>query len=285
MSKIHYEFLDSGNGRKLERFGQFVLSRPCSQAVWQKQLPEEIWKKADAIFTREEENRWIKRAELPQQWFCDVEGIQFKIQPTDFGHLGIFPEQHTYWRWMRDLLQKTIKEKTLPHRPKVLNLFAYSGGSTMASAHAGAEVCHLDASKGMVAWARENAAKNNLTDAPIRWIVDDVLKFLQREIKRQNRYDAIILDPPTFGRGAQGELFKIEEHIIQLLDMCMQVLSPTPLFILFSCHTPGFSPQVLDNLLSPLTKHLKGHLDNGEMLLQAKNSPPLPSGAFARWQR
>lgn len=269
-----YELIDSGAGRKLERFGAFILSRPCAQAVWQKRLPEKIWLDADAIFTREEENRWIKKSHLPSSWLCDIDGLIFKIQPTDFGHLGIFPEQRPFWNWMRSHLQAHKKAK-------VLNLFAYSGGSTLAAAQGGAEVCHLDASKGMVAWARENAQENNLTHAPIRWIVDDVMKFLQREIKRENRYEAIILDPPTFGRGAKNELFKIEEQIIPLLEMCREVLSDKPLFILFSCHTPGFTPQALTNLLKDTTQGLPGTIDSGEMLLQ--NELPIPSGSFARW--
>lgn len=269
-----YELIDSGLGRKLERFGAFTLSRPCSQAVWKKRLPEKIWLNADAIFTREEENRWIKKSHLPSSWLCDIDGLLFKIQPTDFGHLGIFPEQRPFWNWMRSHLQMHTKAK-------VLNLFAYSGGSTLAAAQGGAQVCHLDASKGMVAWARENAQENNLTHAPIRWIIDDVMKFLQREIKRQNRYDAIILDPPTFGRGAKNELFKIEDQIISLLEMCREVLSDKPLFILFSCHTPGFTPQALTNLLKDTTQGLSGVIDSGEMLLQ--NEVPIPSGSFARW--
>src|SRR5437660_816180 len=177
-----YELIDSGLGRKLERFGQFILSRPCSQAVWKKSLPEKIWKEADALFTRDEENRWIKQKNLPSSWNITVENITFKIQPTDFGHLGLFPEQRPLWRW----IQKSISEE-VPKRPiKVLNLFAYSGGATLSPAKGGANVCHLDASKGMCQWARENALLNKLDGAPIRWITDDVIKFLQREIKRKS---------------------------------------------------------------------------------------------------
>jgi len=278
MADTGYELLDSGEGRKLERFGRFTLSRPCSQAVWKKRAPERLWNNADAIFTREEENRWIKKKELPNAWVCDVDGLLFTIQPTDFGHLGIFPEQRPFWKWMREFL----KQQRRATKAKVLNLFAYSGGSTLACAQGGAEVVHLDASKGMCAWARENAVINHLEQAPIRWIIDDVVKFLQREVRRGSRYDAIILDPPTFGRGAKNELFKIETEIVPLLELCKTVLSDDPLFILFSCHTPGFTPQTLHNLLADITQHLKGSLDTGEMVLQ--NSVPIPSGAFARWQ-
>lgn len=272
-----YEYLDSGDGLKLERFGPYVLSRPCAQAVWKKRLPEKTWQEADATFTREPENRWIKKKGLPAEWSCDVDGLLFKIQPTDFGHLGIFPEQRAQWKWMRETLKKNPKRSAL-------NLFAYSGGATLSSAQGGAELCHLDASKGMVAWARENAALNKLDGAPIRWIIDDVSKFLERELRRGRQYDAIILDPPTFGRGAQGELFKIEEAITDLLKKCVSLLTPKPLFILFSCHTPGFTPIVLENLLKDATGHLKGSMVSGEMLLEGKVGAPLPSGAFARWE-
>lgn len=278
-----YELIDSGDMRKLERFGPYVLSRPCSQAVWKKALPKQDWQQADALFTREEENRWIKKSTLPNSWSITVEEISFKIQPTDFGHLGIFPEQKVFWRWIQETLNKR-KKKGGP-KPKVLNLFAYSGGSTLAAAHAGAEVCHLDASKGMVAWAKENAELNGLEKAPIRWIVDDVIKFCIREIKRGNRYDAIILDPPTFGRGAKNELFKIEEQIVPLLEMCRTLLSENPLFVLLSCHTPGFSPLVLHNLARQAFSHLQGRLDCGEMTLAATDTIlPIPSGTFVRWQ-
>ncbi len=281
-SHSSYTLLDSGEGRKLERFGKFSLSRPCSQAVWKKTLTNAIWQQADFIFTRDEENRWINKAHMPASWTCEIEGIIFKIQPTDFGHLGVFAEQMPFWHWMRQSVRD--RQKITTKAPKVLNLFAYSGGATLACAQGGAQVCHLDASKGMVTWARENAALNHLEGAPIRWIIDDVMKFLQRELKRNNRYDAIILDPPTFGRGAQGEFFKIEEKIIPLLEMCRSLLTDEPLFLLFSCHTAGFSPQVLYNLLSQTTSDLKGAIDIGEMLLPSETGLPIPSGSFARWQ-
>jgi 23S rRNA (cytosine1962-C5)-methyltransferase len=277
-----YELIDSGSGRKLERFGPYTLSRPCSQAVWKPKLSQTIWQQADAIFTRDEENRWIKNKSLPSSWTIQVEGISFKIQPTDFGHLGIFPEQNSFWHWIKEYIQKKKPSRSSPI--KVLNLFAYSGGVTLAAALAGAEVCHLDASKGMVAWARENAALSGLEKAPIRWIVDDVFKFCQRELKRGHLYDAIVLDPPTFGRGASNELFKIEELIIPLLEMCNKLLTKNPLFILLSCHTPGFTPQVLHNLATQAFGHLQGSIDIGEMMLTSPNSIPIPSGTFARWK-
>ena len=272
-----YEFLDSGEGLKLERFGPYILQRPAAQAVWKKRLASSEWNKAHAIFTREPDNRWIKKVPLPHSWTCDIDGIIFKIQPTDFGHLGMFAEQRPFWSWIRSTLQKQTK-------PTLLNLFAYSGGVTLAAARGGAEVCHLDASKGMCDWARENAKINKLESAPIRWITDDVMKFLDREIKRGRKYDAIVLDPPTFGRGAKGEMFKIEELITPLIQKCIQLFSDTPLFLLFSCHTPGFTPQALQNLLEA-EKFLreKGRIESGEMLLQGAHTFALPSGAYARW--
>lgn len=272
-----YALLDSGDGRKLERFGAFVLARPCSQAVWKPQLPPRAWSEAHALFSREEENKWSGPASLPEFWEMEAAGLKFKISPTDFGHLGIFPEQKPFWEWIQNVLAPFQK-------PRVLNLFAYSGGSTLAAAKAGAAVCHLDASKGMVAWARENAALNGLKDAPIRWIVEDVKKFIHREIKRGSRYEAIILDPPSFGRGSKGELFKIEEEIVPLLHECRLLLSDQPLFVLFSCHTPGFSPLVMDHLLKQAMQGLDGFIDAGEMILEGEAGVfSVPSGTFARW--
>lgn len=277
-----YALIDSGNGRKLERFGSYLISRPSAQAVWKPSLQEKEWQKADAVFTREGENKWLKKQGLPESWTIDVAGIAFKISPTDFGHLGIFPEQLVFWDW----IQKTIKMAS-PSRKEplqVLNLFAYSGGSTLAAAKAGAHVCHLDASKGMVAWARENATLNHLEGAPVRWIIDDVSKFLAREIRRERRYDAIILDPPSFGRGNQGEVFKIEEDLPIILESCRRLLSDQPLFLLFSCHTPGFTPIVMKHLLSQMMQGCSGKIDEGEMaLIGNEDVLALPSGTYARW--
>lgn len=278
-----YTLLDSGNGRKLERFGPYVLSRPCSQAVWLPKLPDSIWNKADAIFVREGDTKWnFLRKDIPPVWHIETSGVKFKISPTDFGHLGIFPEQKEFWQWIQTTIQQAKQKRSEPIN--VLNLFAYSGGSTLAPAKAGAHVCHLDASKGMVAWARENAALNNLETAPIRWIVDDVGKFLQRELRRGKRYDAIILDPPSFGRGSQGEIFKIEEHLPIILKHCRALLSDHPLFILFSCHTPGFTPVTMKHLLMQMMEGTHGTIDQGEMVLTgAENVLPVPSGTYARW--
>ena len=273
-----YELLDSGNGAKLERFGEVVLARPCAQAVWQPQRPA-CWKSADATFDREDGNRWHGRNRLPQEWVIDVDGTRFRLSGTDFGHLGIFPEQRAQWTWIRE----TVAAAGRPVR--VLNLFAYSGGSTLAAARGGAEVCHLDASKGMVQWARANAALNGLENHPIRWIVDDAHKFLNREIRRGRRYDGIILDPPTYGRGGNGETYKIERDLTETLRLCRALLSDSPLFLLLSAHTPGHTPIVLGNVLTQALRGLGGAVTSGEMVLAgAPDVFLLPSGAYARWQ-
>ena len=271
-----YELLDSGDGRKLERFGKIVLARPCSQAMWRPSLPPAEWSRADASFDREEGNRWHGRATLPESWTIETAGIRFKLGGTDFGHLGIFPEQRAQWSWIRS---RVAAAAAVGRRPSVLNLFAYSGGSTMAAALGGAEVCHLDASKGMVEWARENAALNGLSQSPVRWIVDDARKFMRRELRRGRRYDAVILDPPTFGRGAAGEMYKIERDLKETLDLAAELLSERPLFVLFSSHTPGMSPVAASNVVGQLFADAK--VEAGEMLLEGSGLK-CPSGVYCR---
>lgn len=263
--------LDSGEGRKLERFGPYRISRPCSQAVWRRSNSK-LWKNIDAEFSRNKGNRWHFHTPLPEVWEVSLSGLTFQVSPTDFGHLGIFPEHAEGWVWMEKLITPKIR---------VLNLFAYSGGATLALARAGAEVCHLDASPGMVSWARENAKRNRLASAPIRWIVDDVKKFIDREIRRGRKYDAIVLDPPSFGRGNKGQIFKIEEDLLPLLDGCQRLLSDNPLFVFLSCHTPGYTPTVLKRLLEQMMEG--GQVKEGELLLPGTD--PLPSGTYARWSR
>jgi 23S rRNA (cytosine1962-C5)-methyltransferase len=274
---MQYSFLDSGKQQKLERFGKYLIARPCSQAIWEPRLPFEKWSKADGCFTREKENKWTIPDSLPKSWIVEIEHIRFKIAPTDFGHLGVFPEHAMLWKEITD----TIKKQSM--QPNILNLFAYSGGATLTAAKAGARVCHLDSSKGMVAWARENAALNGLTEAPIRWIVEDVVKFLRREIKRGTRYDGIILDPPSFGRGSQGEVFKIERDLKLILELCRDLFSARPLFLILSSHTPGFTPIVMRHILSQMMQGLKGKVEAGEMLLSGQDALDLPCGSYARW--
>lgn len=276
MTRDHYQLIDSGDEKRLESFGPYTLIRPCSQAVWKPKNPK-LWKNADAIFTREEGNRWSFYRKMPSEWKVRLEDLDFLISPTDFGHLGIFPEHHHQWKWMSELISKR-KE------PNILNLFAYTGAATIKLAQAGAKVCHLDASKKSVSWACENAKINRSDHLPIRWIVDDAIKFLHREIKRGVKYDAIILDPPSFGKGAKGEIFKIEKDINELLELCSKVLSDDPLFVLFTCHTPGFTPSVMEYLLKQTFSTL-GKIEVGEMLIEAKETYPLPSGVFGRWYK
>lgn len=269
MALDDYELLDSGDGRKLERFGRYVLSRPCAQAMWRPVLGAEEWARADASFDREAGNRWHGRANLPKEWEIETVGIRFRLGGTDFGHLGIFPEQRAQWRWIRKSAGGI----------RVLNLFAYSGGSTMAAALGGAEVCHLDASRGMVEWARANARLNGLDSSPIRWIVDDAHKFMRREIRRGRRYDAVVLDPPTFGRGAGGETYKIERDFQETLGLVRSLLSDRPAFVLFSSHTPGLSEAVAQNVFGQLFPSAR--IECGEMLLEG-GLMPCPSGVFCR---
>lgn len=264
---MKYQLLDSGSEQKLERFGQFVLSRPCSQAVWKPVMGKQEWHDIDASFTREPANRWMASPPLPTSWVVEHQGIKFKLMPTDFGHVGMFPEHALLWAWMRDKLKKGSK---------VLNLFAYTGGVTLAAAQAGAEVCHVDASKTTVAWARENCALNGLEKAPIRWIVDDVIKFLQREVRRGNFYDGIILDPPTFGRGSKGEVFKIEKDLPEILRLCFSL---KPSFVILSSHTPGYTPLVLHHLLKQASEG--GKIEMGELVIPGPLD--LTSGTYARW--
>lgn len=277
-----YELLDSGEFQKLERFGSVVLSRPCAQAVWRQSLSKADWQRATAAFFRDGGNQWRGRDRLPATWEISVDGTRFQLSSTDFGHLGIFPEQRDQWRRIRELC--AAYPKAHQRAPRVLNLFAYSGGSTLAAAHAGAEVCHVDASKGMVDWARKNAALNGLEDRPVRWIVDDVTKFLERELRRSRSYDLVILDPPSYGRGAKGEVFKIENDLPPLLALIGQLMSSQPLGVLLSCHTPELTQTSLHHLLLQEFGSKGGALESGEMLLRGgKDVLPVPSGSFCWW--
>ena len=280
---MDYQLLDSGGFQKLERFGDVVLARPCAQAVWQPLRPAAEWRRATATFSRDDGNQWLGREKLPTTWVIDVDGVKFQLSSTDFGHLGIFPEQRDQWR--RIAQHCAMFRAQHGRAPKVLNLFAYSGGSTLAAAQAGAEVCHVDASKGMVEWARKNAALNQLADKPIRWIVDDVTKFLERELRREHHYDLLILDPPSYGRGAKGEVFKIENDLPPLLALLARLLSAEPLGVLLSCHTPELTPVALHHLMRQAFGE-KGTLEHGEMLLRG-DAPvlPVPSGSFCWWGR
>jgi 23S rRNA (cytosine1962-C5)-methyltransferase len=279
-----YELIDSGDGRKFERFGRYCLVRPCAQAIWPPQKDASVWDEADAVFSRRSGKGWQASTELPPSWHIIVEGIRFMLSRTDFGHLGIFPEQRKLWRW----ISRTITDALSKDRAyvSVLNLFAYSGGATLAAARSGAQICHLDASKGMVRWARENAGLNSLNDAPIRWIVDDVNRFMDREIKRGRLYDAVILDPPTYGHGKNEEIYKIEDELTATVKKCWSLLSGDPLFLLLTSHTPTCTPRALSNILEGTApkKGVASHVESGEMLLEGKPGVlPVPSGTYCRW--
>jgi len=275
-----YELLDNGHGRKLERFGEVVVDRPCGQAVWHPRLGERDWAQADGVYTREGAKQWQWRAGSPREWLVGLETLELVARPTDFGHVGLFPEHRLAWRWLGERL------RAAGPGVNVLNLFAYSGAATLAAAQAGGKVCHLDAAKKMVDWARENAERNGLGAAPIRWIVDDALKFLQREARRGVRYEGIILDPPSFGRGTKMEVFKIDDHIWSILDGCRAVLAERAAFVVLTSHTPGFTPLVLSHLLTQLLAGKKGTIDCREMVLEGGAGVlPVPNGAFAAWRR
>lgn len=279
MRTAGYQLLDSGMGNKLERVGPYLLVRPSPQAVWSPALPNERWQGADAVYIRSSTGggKWEFKRRLPEKWKIEYGGYRFAVKPTGFGHLGLFPEQRESWEWISE------KVKTAKREITVLNLFAYTGGSTLAAASAGASVCHVDASKGVVDWSRENTALSGLSSSSIRWIVDDVKKFIGKEIRRGKRYDAIILDPPSFGRGAKGEIWKIEDDLTKLLHTCRELLSDAPLFVLLSCHSPGFTPLVLQNLLAEMM-NIKGKLSCAEMVItEAESGRPLPCGSYARW--
>ncbi len=275
MSNI-YEVLDSGHGRKLEQAGPYRIVRPALNAFWAPALPESEWKKADAVYIRNSggSGRWEGR--LPAEWQVEYAGFQLKLKPTGFGHLGFFAEQYRNWNWFRELLPR------LGSGVKTLNLFAYSGVGSMAMAAGGAEVCHLDAAKGMIDWGRENMQLNPGCPDRIRWIVDDAMKFCKREVRRGSRYQLIALDPPSFGRGAQAQVWKIEDDLPLLLDECRQLLElDRECYVVLSCHSPGFSPETLGRILT--THFGAGSVEPFEMGIPEKTGKKLPAGFCAIW--
>ncbi len=288
-----YELLDSGNGEKLERYGPYVLRRPDPEALWQKSKDPEFWNKAELQFIRSgiktnlprRQAGWIIKDGIPKNWDISYGGLEFSIRPTSFKHTGLFPEQLPNWEWMEKIITNyKLLINNEEKKPKVLNLFAYTGGATLACAKAGAEVCHVDGSKTAVEWARVNAKLSGLENAPVRWIVDDVIVFLKREIKRGRKYDAIIMDPPSFGHGPKDELWKIEEHFLELMKSCKEILSDNPLFILINGYTAGYSAIVYENNLKDMMKDHKGEIETGELAIEETGSDRLlPCGIFARW--
>ena len=276
-----YEVLDCGAGEKLERWGDVYLRRPDPQAIWPARDPS-LWRKAQAHYHRSEKGggSWEFFSKLPERWTVDYKDLTFNIKPMNFKHTGLFPEQAANWDYAMDKIRNA-------GRPiSVLNLFAYTGGATIACAEAGAKVCHVDASKGMVSWAKENAQLSGLADKPIRWIVDDCKKFVEREIRRGNKYDAIVMDPPSYGRGPGGEVWKLEEAVYPLVELCSQVLSDKPLFFLLNSYTTGLSPSVMEYIIGvTVGKKYKGKLSSSEIGLPVtKTGFVLPCGSTAMWE-
>lgn len=275
-----YEVIDCSKGEKLERWGDYILVRPDPQVIWDTPRREKGWHKMNAHYHRSKKGggEW-EFFDLPQQWSIHYRNLTFQLKPFSFKHTGLFPEQAANWDWFSELIKKA-------GRPvKVLNLFAYTGGATIAAAAAGASVTHVDASKGMVTWAKENAASSGLADAPIRWIVDDCVKFVEREIRRGNHYDAIIMDPPSYGRGPKGEIWKIEESIHPLVKLCAQLLVEKPLFFLINSYTTGLQPAVLSYLIGTELKRFPGKVIADEIGLPvSSNGLTLPCGASGRFE-
>jgi 23S rRNA (cytosine1962-C5)-methyltransferase len=279
-----YTLLDSGNQLKLEQIGPYRLVRPAPQAVWQPKLPDAEWRRVDGVYIRSSDGggSWEWKRKVERDFDIIYHDLYMRIKLTNFGHMGLFPEQAENWSWLREKIRARLR-KTNDRNLYVLNLFAYTGGSSLAASQAGAHVVHVDAAKGVVDWARKNAELSALDERPIRWLVDDALKFLKREERRGVKYQGIILDPPSFGRGPKGEVFKIEDDLLPLLEACKTILAPEALFVIYSCHTPGFTPLVMQNQLAPLVAGLRGEINIGEMVVNDQHGRPLPSGTYARW--
>ena len=291
-SSENYELIDSGDGEKLERFGNVVLSRPDPQALWRKNLDDKKWREANAEFSRDEKTaEWKVKKEMPKSWDIDFSGLKFRIKPTAFKHTGLFPEQAVNWDWMRGLIKK---EKEIDFKKdieaekdiEVLNLFGYTGGASLACAQAGAKVVHVDGSKSAITWARENAELSGLAEKPIRWILEDARVFVRRELTRGNKYDAIFMDPPAFGHGAKKEIWKIEEDFLLLVEDCIKLLKDKPLFFIINGYSAGYSAIAYENVLKVLVEKFGGSIEKGEITLKEEvGGRLLPCGIFARWKK
>jgi 23S rRNA (cytosine1962-C5)-methyltransferase len=272
-----YKLLDTGNLEKLEQVGPYRLIRPALNAYWKRSLPQKEWDLADGHYFRNNKGsgHWDWKNKLPESWNITYGNIDLISKPTDFGHLGFFPEQISNWNWLTDYLAPKKNISTL-------NMFAYSGGSTLAMAKSGNKVCHLDAAKGMVDWARENWQLNKNIPDCVRWITDDVNKFIQRELKRNAVYQGIVLDPPSFGRGSKGQVWKIEKHLLPLLHDCKKLMGEKPEFLILSMHSNGYSPISLERVLNSIFPK-KGKITSGEMLINEESGKQLPAGIYAKW--
>lgn len=283
-----YEVIDCSKGEKLERWGDYLLVRPDPQVIWDTPKKENGWRKMNGLYHRSSKGggEW-EFFQLPKEWTIQYslpinKKLTFHLKPFSFKHTGLFPEQAANWNWFSQLIADAVSKG---RQVKVLNLFAYTGGATLAAAAAGASVTHVDASKGMVTWAKENAISSGLKDAPIRWLVDDCVKFVEREIRRGNHYDAIIMDPPSYGRGPKGEIWKIEESVYPLIQLCSQILTDNPLFFLINSYTTGLQPAVLSYMISTVLGTANGTVTASEIGLPvSSNGLVLPCGASGRYE-
>lgn len=278
-----YELLDCSCGERLERWGRVTLIRPDPQVIWQTEKKHPLWRKADAVYHRSNTGggHWEVRGKVPDRWEIGYKDLTFNVKTMGFKHTGVFPEQAVNWDYVRTLIEKA-------NRPvRVLNLFSYTGAATVSALRAGAQVVHVDASKGMVQWAKENAQSSGVIDRPVRWIVDDCVKFVQREIRRGNHYDILIMDPPSYGRGPGGEVWKLENEIYSFVELCRGVLSENPIAVLLNSYTTGLSPAVMQYILSSvLSPTFGGHTESDEIGLPVTSSGlVLPCGATAIWKR
>ena len=277
-----YEVLDTGDGEKLERWGEIILRRPDPQTIWPK-ADRDLWKQAQAHYHRSDRGggEWEFLNKLPERWTVRHGELSFYVRPTGFKHTGLFPEQAANWIWMSEAIRRDGRKNL-----KVLNLFGYTGGATLACAAAGAHVTHVDAAKGMVQWAKENRELSRLPEDRFRWSVEDALRFVQRELRRGNSYDGILMDPPSYGRGPSGEVWKLENELYGLVDTCAKALSSEPLFFLVNSYTTGFQASVLSNILGKCVEsRFGGKTDSRELCLPVTTGGVLPCGASGRWQR
>lgn len=282
-----YEVIDTSNGEKLERWGKYILVRPDPQVIWDTKHEAKQWKKLNGHYHRSAKGggEW-EFFDLPKEWEIKYRELTFHLKPFSFKHTGLFPEQAVNWDWCRDKIVEAKKKN--PNREiRVLNLFAYTGGATVSAAAAGAKVTHVDASKGMVTWAKENAVSSGLADAPIRWLVDDCVKFVEREIRRGNKYDGIIMDPPSYGRGPKGEIWKIEESVFPFMNLAAELLSDDAIFYLINSYTTGLQPAVLSYMLNTIIAKKRGGVVEAEEigLPVSSNGLVLPCGASGRWSK
>ncbi len=271
-----YELIDSGNGQRLERFGKYTLVRPDPQAIWKTSQPDNLWNDASATFEKTLGDKGIwKKKNLPEKWEVKYKNLTFLAKLSPFKHTGIFPEQHLQWDFIGDQIKSANGEV------KILNLFGYTGGASLAAAAAGAIVTHVDASRSAIGWAKENQLASNLEDKPIRWILDDALKFVKRELNRGNKYEGIIMDPPIYGHGPDGEVWDFPKHFPELLEICTQLLSDKPLFLIINAYAISASSLMLENILKDYLKI--GQVESGELVLVDRGGRELSTGIFARW--